>query len=305
MTLTPLHAAQVAHLEGCYLRYFTGRAHATCDLLYLHEIVERLELIARKEPDTALTERIRQLRQETTAIDLALRLDYPPEVHVGYLALRANQQIQIYSRNMAGRPRFTRRPRLLARLAANFTSILAAMRALERGFANPDNTRNIGIVERELANVQLEIREGEKERSAWPRSELIRLLGSETNQELFEARKKLDGMEREELAGVCDRVGELAYQMFQLTDETDDTVNLANLRLASRAITQLEGDYAKLHAGPRSVSVAQVVASAPSLRAQLACAETTDLLRREALERLETFLADPLVRQLVVDARTT
>lgn len=309
MTVAPQLTAQVTHLEGCYLRYFSGRPHPTCDLLYLHEIVERLEAIVQKVTDfpaihDPLAERLCQLRQEAVEIELALRLEYPPEANVGYLAARSNQQIQLYIRHLAHRPRFTRRPRLVARIAANLTSILAAMRALEQGFKSDDNTRNIGVVERELANAEAEALEIEKERSTSSRSELIRLLGAQTNQELIEARKKRPTMELDDLAGICDRVGELAYQMLQLADETDDTINLANLRLASRAIEELEADHAKLHEKTLFVSVAQVVASAPSLRAQLTCAETTEALRQEALGRLEAFLADPLVRQLVVDART-
>lgn len=300
ITQRPLLVAQVKHLEGCYLRYFAGRQHATCDLLHLHEIVERLEAIA---PHVDVADWIRRLRQEMVEIELALKLEYPPDQSAGYLALRANQQFQLYARHMAQRPRFTRRPRLVARITANLTSILAAMRALAQTFENADNARNIGLVERELANLETEVRECEKARSAAPRSEVIRLLGAQTNQELVEARKKPD-KELDELAGMCDRVGELAYQMLQITDETDDTINLANLRLASRALEQLEAEHATMHASGRSVSVAQLVASAPSLRAQLTCADTTEALRQQALERLETFLADPLVRQLVVDART-
>lgn len=303
ITQQPLLVAQVKHLEGCYLRYFAGRQHAACDLLHLHEIVLRLEAIAPNVEYPTLADWIRQLRQETVEIELALRLEYPPELTVGYLALRANQQFQLYTRHLAQRPRFTRRPQLLTRIIKNLSSIQAAMHALAERIESPDNARNIGIVERELANLETEIVEVERARSEARRGELIRLLGAQTSQELVDARKKETKLPLEELAGFCDRVGELAYQILQLTDETSDTVNLANLRLASRALEQLEADYATSHAKTRSMSVAQLVASAPSLRAQLTCAETTEALRQQALVRLETFIADPLVRQLVVDAR--
>src|SRR5688500_122054 len=135
------------------------------------------------------------------------------------------------------------------------------------------------------------------------RNELIRRLGSNMTTELVAYRKVKDTVEVEALAGYCDRIGELHYQMLELTSETDDSVNMSNLRLSTRALDGLETAYEALLNKPSTVNVAQVGESGPSLRAAIACTDVSEDRKREALGKLDAFLQDPLVRQLVVDAR--
>lgn len=303
-----VHVAQVRHLLGCYLRYFQSRPQLAFDRLHLHELVNRLDEIARTSEAVpairdALAPHRKVLRDELDEVEAAHTLPMEPATRVGFLAALANQQFLIYDRHFAGLPRVTRRPLLVKRLLANLTNIASGMRAIAAVHDNTDNNANIVLVETLEARVREEDVAIAKERESLPRNEMIRLLGQHVTGELFNYKKKKPTAELETVAGTCDRVGELAYQMVGIASETDDSVNLANLRLASRALDGLETDYARMRANQTFISVAQLVGNAASLRAQLDYAETTDARRQQALAHLDAFLEDPLVRQLVVDAR--
>lgn len=301
--------AQARHLLGCYARYFANRPHLACDRLHFHELVHRFDALVRAASDVptlraALAAERDALHRELADIEAAHAMATAPAAQVGFLAARANQQFQLYDRHFAGWPRVTRRPLLVKRMVANLTAIAAEMRAVAEVHENADNTTNIGLVEKQAERARDEDVEIEKERAPLPRVEVIRLLGGHLNAELIAYRsKKQRGIDLETLAGVCDRVGEYAYQMLEITAETEDSVNMANLRLASRTLDTVEAEYEAQRARQLFLTVAQLVDSAPSLRTQLVCAEASDERRREALAKLDAVLEDPLVRQLVVDAR--
>lgn len=300
--------AQAKHLLGCYLRYFANRPLLAFDRLHLRELVDRLDEIDRRSAAVpllrdALAPHRKALHDELANVDAAYALPAEPATRVGFLAARANQQFLIYDRHFAGRPRVTRRPLLLKRLLANLTSIASEMREVAAVHDNRDNAANIPLVETLAARAREEDEEIAKEREPLPRSEMIRLLGGHVTGELFTYRQNKQRADVEAVAGTCDRVGELAYQMLEIAAESDDSVNLANLRLASRALDGLEADYERVRVSQVFVSVAQLVASAPSLRAQLTYAEASESRRQQAIAHLDAFLENPLVRQLVVDAR--
>ncbi len=185
----------------------------------------------------------------------------------------------------------------------------AVMRVVDEVVGPPHQdvnlTSNIALVASRYAQAVDERQAIASERAACSRDDLIRLLGADLNAELVAHRKQRPQITPANLAGVCDRVGELASQLQDLIAETDDTIILATLRLATRELVTLEADYAAATATDRHLTIAEVAAHGPAWRAQLACATATDERRREAIARLDALLEDPLVRQLVVDARSS
>lgn len=306
--------AQVRHLLGCYLRYFVGRPRGAADLLLFHEIVQRLEVLERQLQDHApLREavglRLGLLRKELTECEDAHKRPTPAADKVGLLAARANQQFAFYTRLFAARARLSRRPLLAERLIRNLTAILDEMRALDVAElpTADEHLRNIDLVTRELERLREEAEAISKERQETIRDELIRQLGSDANLELVEGRKQIEGKDRqlvdlEGLAGICDRLGELTYQMATVAEETDDSINLANLRLASRTLAKYEAEYVEISELRKTfISIATLVASEHALRSQLQLVDAPEEARKLALERLDALLADPVVRKLAAE----
>ncbi len=309
--------AQVKHLLGCYLRYFVGRPRAGADLLHFHEIVNRFDAHVKRVADNpmlrdALTMRLDLLRIELKECEAVLAGPMSTPDRVGYLAARANQQFQLYNRHFSSRARLSRRPQLSARLVANLKTILTEMRTIDLAELpnTADHVKNIDMVTKELERQQGEEAAILEERETKIREELVRQLGADANAEFIEYRKKFENKDRqtvdlEILAGICDRLGEIAYQMGAIAEETDDSINLANLRLVTRNLAAYEGEFVQVaELRKKFVSIAGLVTSEQSLRAQLAVADATDEERKQALERLDALLADPLVKR-VATAPTT
>lgn len=301
MTTDAVRASLTEHLFALYRRTIANRPRVAYDCGLLREIVQRLEELAPGEPDA----RLATVRADLASSEAVLAMSLPPAELIGVLAARANQQFAAYSRHFAGRSRVTRRPALVARLEANLSAVLADMRTLAQTHQDPNLTANIALVEARLAQTTGERQAIAAERAAGSRDDLIRLLGADLNTELVTYRKQRAQLGTDGLAAVCDRLGELATQMYEIARETDDTIILATLRLATRELGALEAEYAAASAPTRHLSVADLATHGPAWRAQLACAVASDERRREAIARLDAVLEDPLVRQLVVDARSS
>lgn len=299
MTTDRVRASLIQHLFALHRRAVANRPQVTHDGELLRDVVQRLEALTAEAPDA----RLATVRVDLAGAVSARSTPLPPAELIGVLASRANQQFAVYSRHFAGRTRLTRRPALVARLEANLRTVLEDMRALALTHQDSNLTANIGLVEARLAQTTQERQAIADERAATSRDELIRLLGADLNVELVTYRKQRAQLGPDGLPAVCDRVGELATQMYEIAQESDDSINLATLRLATRELAALETDYAAATDANGPLSIADLATHAPAWRAQLACAVADEDRRREAIARLDAVLEDPLVRQLVVDAR--
>ena len=305
------HVAQIRHLLGCYLRYFVGRPRPACDRLHLREIVDRLAVLERETREVArihdgVKTRLEVLRGELAQVEDALGRDHTPAERASYLAARANQQFLLWERLFTNRSRATRRAALGERLVANLAEIQAQMRAVDTK-ALPHSAQhetNLVLVTTELERIRGEIHTNAVERAKTTPEELVRMFGAAANQEIADYRKHAEGRERNAvdldlLSGMCDRLGELGYQMATVPEIADDSVNRANLKLVARSLDQLETEFGAVAASKgRILTVAQFLETALSLRTQLLCADASDEDRARAVERLDALVADPLVRRL-------
>jgi hypothetical protein len=303
--------AQIRHLLGSHLRHIAGRPRPTVDLMHLHEIVDRLDALARRVASVpalkdALAARLGLLRPEVEACTEARLAPLSHAQRADVLAARTNQQFLLYRRLFAGRTRLTRRPELLQRIFINLQMILHEMGHVDSAQlpAPGDHRANIELVTRELERLTEEGSHIVTERKHATRDELIRQLGADVNAELVEYRRAVEHKDRElvdleVLAGICDRLGDLAHQMLGLADRTKDTVHLANLRLASRSLAIYEYEYLQVsEAKHHHISLARIVTSEPVLRSQLMVADVSEDDRQLAIARLQALLADPVVRKI-------
>jgi hypothetical protein len=251
--------AQIRHLFGCHLRHCAGRPPASADLLHLGELINRLdELVPRVAGvpilGEVLSSRLAILRPELATCIAAHQAPPSPAQRAHALVVLTNQQFLLYRRLFAGRARLTRRRELLHRLHMTLTMIRHEMGHIG-GAELPsatDHAANAELVAKEI--VRLETEDGQlfaAQRRA-RREELIRQFGVDVNAEILAYRRAVaepdhDIVNLDVLAGICDRLGELAYQMMVLADRTDDTVHLANLRLASTHLARYEQEYLRLH----------------------------------------------------------
>lgn len=310
--------AQVKNLLGMHARHFAGRPRAVVDLMLFHEIVDRLEELEKKAGGApalrdAVANRLALLREELSACTEARARSFglAPSDIIDLLATRANDQFAVYRVHFAGRARITRRPMLAQRVLINLKMI---HHELEHVDASTLANRDTHEANKALVLKQAEQVEGEgaliiDERRKAPRDELVRALGADANAEMIEYRKRFgtrdaavppsDG-EVDALAGICDRLGELVYEMASLALRfRGDTILEANLKLASRNLVAYETRYMEVaEARRRLVTIANLVTSEGTLRSQLLAAEATPEERERAIARLDELLADPLIKRL-------
>jgi hypothetical protein len=296
------HIAQIKHLLGCFSRHFTGRAHAACDRRLLAEIIERLEGHAVHIAELATLRgavdvRLGVLRSLLREIETVVP---PPDEVAGNLALRANQQFLLFRRLVSGRPQ--RRRAAVERIAANLAEIEREMTAHAAATNNPaQHAANLALVTRELARARTELQDPAMETSSLPPAEQHRLLAAAANAEREDYRESFMGRDRntvdiEQLAGICDRVGELALQLAALPAPiAGETLQQVSLNLDA-----FEVEFNALcEQRKRFVSFTHVVQSAAALRAQLMAVDAPESVRKHAVAQLDALLADPLVSELV------
>lgn len=250
--------AVIKHLLGTHRRHLAGRARTVADLFLLRELMERLRAHAKR---VTAAPALRDLaRQRAKVLEIELRecksaYIEPATVadRANQLAIRANQQFLLYRILFAGRARSSRRPGVLERLYLNLKTILEDMEALDTTeLATADvHERNMEVVRKELATLYEEGSQVVTVRLHTTRDAFVRQLGADANVEMRDHKKlardrTLTATDLPVLGGICDRLGEVVAQMVALTDETDDSVNLANLRLAARNLIAFEGEYARL-----------------------------------------------------------
>lgn len=296
--------AQVKHLLGSFGRQFAGRPHAACDRRLLAELVERLEraagdissLPAIHQAVLARLDVLRGLARDIAAIER------PPAAELsGHLASRANQQFALFKRLVVGRPH--RRRAVVERICDNLAEIEREMIALADGpLPNPaQHAANLSLVQRELGRAQAELQDATLDHARLAPDEQLQLYAAAASAEREDYRTQFTGRDRSTvdvdlLAGICDRVGELALQIARLPASVTGEV----LAQVCANLDAFEVEYNILaEQRKRHVSFAHVAASAPALRLQLLAADAPESVRRIAVAQLDALLADPLVGELV------
>lgn len=300
------HVAQVKHLLGCFGRHYAGRPHAACDRRLLAELITRLEHSAAQVAGLpaisgAVAQRLEMLR--SLAREIAGVEKSAPTEEVAHLASRANQQFVLFKRLVVGRTH--RRRALVERIADNLAEIESEMTAIAGAVPNPaQHAANLTLVTRELARARAELQDPTMDSASLPKAEQLRLLTAAAIAEREDYRASFMGRDRntvdvEQLAGICDRMGELVYQLASLPpDMAGETLqqvaaNLDAFEVEFNTLAELR---------KRSISFGHVASSAAALRTQLMAADAPEAVRLAAVAQLDALLSDPLVSELVGSA---
>ncbi|MGE0398145.1 MAG: hypothetical protein AB7T06_15695 [Kofleriaceae bacterium] len=293
------HVALIKHLINSFARHIGGRPHGACDRLHLQEIIERLQELSLRVTSLPLADAVRMRLDmlRTLAREIETFEKPSPAEYAAHLAARANQQFTLFKRLVVGRTLV--RPALVARIAANLETVERELEAIpSASIPNPDyHATNLKLVKRELAKV-VEVRDN-PEREL-PAAERARLLATAAMAEREDYRTSFAGRDRatvdlDRLGQICDRLGEIAFQVVALPPEVagELTQQLAENLDAYEVEFNLCADHRK-----RFITLSHVVRSADSLRAQLLAADAPEAVRKQAVASLDALLADTLVREV-------
>jgi hypothetical protein len=249
---------------------------AEADLFHLRELIDRLRAhIKRVKSVPALHDaarrRMKLLEAELRQCKTAYLEPAEPHERVTQLAARANEQFRIYRVMFAGRQRLSRRPGLSERLFGNLVGVLDEMKAVDESKLSSaaSNQSNIELVTKQLEQIRHEGMQIASSRHYGTREELVRQLGADANAEAREYKKNVHGKEPaavdlEILGGICDRLGDVVAQMAVVAEQGEDSVNLANLRLATKNLVAYEDLYLRLaDARPEAAATEAVAAESP------------------------------------------
>lgn len=245
-----------------YRRHFANQPRRTRDLGLLAEMIDDLERadrtlreLARRTPGAgieAMSEQVseslalyRKERAEIAAARGAGTLQEQGDV----LAAVANGQFALYRHHFAGKPRLSRRPALLERMATSLAGVHDRMKALEaQGLHADSNTRNIGIVEQRLELYRNELDQVRRIRQQSSLSQLVTAFGEAANKTFEAYREGYAGQDRggrdpEALSALCDELFDLARQMDDLDRVREDETNQHNLQVVLDHLRLYEREY--------------------------------------------------------------
>jgi hypothetical protein len=248
-----------------YRRHFAGKARPTRDLGLLAEMIDDLTKIQQRMAPLAkklgqpgmqsdldlVTSNIELYKRERGEINDA-RQTGTQEEQADMLAECANGQFKVYQDLFAGRSRATRRPQLLQRMISNLETIKDRMQGLVKaGLRADSNTKNIGIVEQNLAMYRTELAEIKKARASMKLSDLMGNLGGAANDAMTEYREHYAGKSRkgrdlDRLSKLCDELGELTRQMSELGRAEVHDFNVKNLQITTDNLVMLETEYEEI-----------------------------------------------------------
>jgi len=297
------HVAQVKHLLGCFARNFSGRPHAASDRRLLGELITRLEHIAAHVTElpaigSAVAQRLDMLRSLAREIETVERA--PPAEYAGHLASRANQQFLLFKR-LVVRPDTS--PPCPRRAHRRQPRGARARDESGRGVGSPSGAARSqpDAGDRELARARAELQDPAMETTNLPATEQLRLFAAAANAEREDYRASFMGRDRntvdvEQLAGICDRVGELAYQIANLPGElAAETLQQVSANLG-RVRGRVQHARRAAEAGPLVRPRRRQRRRAADAADGRGCAEA---VRRQAVAQLDALLSDPLVSELV------
>jgi hypothetical protein len=248
---------------GRYHRHFAGKPRNTRDLGLLREMIDDLERIGEAmaeiapsippghgtREDMELVAQNRKMYETERGEIVEARGMGTPEEQASTLAECANGQFRLYDVHFAGRPRQTRRPDLLQRMIDTLGEVQDRMKALATQHPSlTQNTENIHIVEQSLTTYRHELEEIRKARQATRLTDLQGMLGGTANEIFNEYGQHFAGQDRRTrdlalLSDLCDRLGEVYRQMWDLGRAEPTEMNDRNLAIVTEQLVMFEREY--------------------------------------------------------------
>jgi hypothetical protein len=261
----PRLATRADFVFSKYRRHFSGKNRATRDPALLAEMTADLvrvrddmtahlakNKVPRGEDDLALVKSSLELYQrEQGEIDKAQRSEVP-EQQAEILSAAANLQFEVYRTHFAKEARASRRPQLLERVIGRLRTILDRMvRLRSAGFEAEFHTKNIGIVEENIARYVRELGEINRVRAGFGSSGLVPHLGDAANA-LFAlyregyAGKPRNTVDKDRLVILCDKLEEIRRQMDDIGAVVDDEKNEKNYHIVVGQLRMFEKELAAI-----------------------------------------------------------
>jgi hypothetical protein len=248
-----------------YRRHFAGKSRATRDLGMLAEMIDDLNKIQPRMKDIVGKTKIAGLKDDFELVTNNIKLYTAergeivdargagtPEEQADILAEVANGQFQLYTDHFANKARISRRPQLLQRMIDNLKLVKDRMQGLKKaGLKSEQNEKNIEIVSSNLQMYINELAEVRKARAAVKLVELMGTLGTAANDVMEDYRKDFAGKDRKTrdldmLSVLCDQLGEIGRQMYDLGRAEPNESNTSNLAIVTDNLAMFEAEYANI-----------------------------------------------------------
>ncbi len=255
-----------------YRRHFADKARATRDLGLLAEMIEDLERIhedmsalapnipaghGTKEDLDTVAGNLQMYRTERGEIVEARGMGTAEE-QASALAECANGQFRLYDTHFAGKSRVTRRPALLQRMIDTLTQVHDRMRTLrDQGLRADFNDQNMRVVEESLQTYKNELVAIRSDRERTKFADLQGMLGGAANEAMSEYATHFAGQDRRTrdlqlLSDICDRLGEIGRQMWELGGVEPTDVNTRNLQIVTDQRVLFEREYTQVEETQRN-----------------------------------------------------
>jgi len=245
-----------------YRRHFAGQSRGTRDVGLLSEMITDLDKlhaemkrVAKSEKNSTFDADVelvmtnkKMYEKERSEIEKAWT-EGTDEDKANRLGAQANGQFAVYRVHFAGASRVSRRPVLLARTVDTLKRILADMESVsKRGFNAEFHPKNIEVVKGQLTMYENELEEIRKAKKTTSMDDLMGALGEAANNLFQEYRDSFAGknrsqVDREKLASICDRLGEVLRQMDDLSAAQDNDMNEGNRAIVLDQLTNFETEY--------------------------------------------------------------
>jgi hypothetical protein len=245
-----------------YTRHFAGQSRGTRDAGLLSEMISDLDRIHGEMKDIAkstknsifdgdvelVTNNKKMYETERAQIEKA-QAEGTDEDKANRLGAMANGQFNVYRVHFAGASRASRRPMLLARTVDTLKRIVKEMEGLQsKGFTAEFHTKNIGVVKEQLGMYEKELDEIRKVRKGAPLEDLMGALGEAANNVFQEYRDNFAGknrsqVDRQKLADICDKLGEILRQMDELSNAQESEMNENNRAIVLDQLSTFEAEY--------------------------------------------------------------
>ena len=248
-----------------YRRHFAGKSRNTRDLGLLAEMVDDLTKIQQRMKEVAARAKSSGLNDDLELVTNNIKLytaergevvdargTGTSESQADVLAEVANAQFQLYQDHFANKSRLTRRPQLLQRMIDNLKQLKDRMQGLKKGgLKSEQNEKNIGIVDSNLQMYINELAEIRKARAAMKLVDLMGNLGGTANEVMEQYRSNFAGKDRKSrdldlLSVLCDQLGEIHRQMFELGRAEPNEMNTRNLAIVTDNLVMFENEYAAI-----------------------------------------------------------
>jgi hypothetical protein len=245
-----------------YRRHFSGKSRASRDPALLTEMIADLRRIEadmvahlarnkvpRGEEDLGLVRSSLELYERELGEVGKAQSGQTPEQEADILSSAANQQFEVYRTHFAKAARASRRPQQLERVIGRLRQVLDRMVKLRSSGYDADfHTKNIGIVEENIARYVRELGEVNRVREGHGTKGLIPHLGDAANALFAEYREGYAGKPRnsvdaDRLVVLCDKLEEIRRQMDDIGATVDDERNEKNYHIVVGQLRMFEKEW--------------------------------------------------------------